>query len=311
MRPALTDVNELITSLLELVRRGLEADIEVDLRLADGLWPTEVDPTQLENAILNLVVNARDAMPQGGRLTLSTANRRVSSNGDGNAPGPGRHVMVAVADTGMGMTPEVLEHAFEPFFTTKAREKGSGLGLSMVAGFMDQSGGAVRIDSEPGRGTTVRLYFPRSERRPTESAPPALETSLDEPAGAGETILVVEDHDAVRELAVDTIANLGYRTIAAAQARAALDLLEERCDDVALLFTDVVLAGGMSGIELAREAVRLHPELKVLCTSGYTGRARPEPSAPADEFAIIRKPYRKAELARRLRAALGGTEARA
>jgi CheY-like chemotaxis protein len=286
----------------QLLRRTLGEHIECEFLLDRDLWRASVDPGQLASALLNLVLNARDAMPQGGKLTVEVRNIALDEsdldvNGEAR---PGDYVEVAVADTGSGMIAEVASRAFEPFFTTKEVGKGTGLGLSMVYGFAKQSGGAMQIRSEPGRGTAVRLFFPRIDAPHTAAAAPA-----DAPAAyAGtETILVVEDNDLVRAYVEKELKELGYRVIATRNGREALELLRQR-SEIDLLFTDVVMPGGMFGPELAREASRLRPELKVLFTSGYTEH----PVQPLDgldsEAKILNKPYRRNDLALMLRLVL-------
>jgi CheY-like chemotaxis protein len=260
-----------------------------------------VDPGQLATALLNLVLNAHDAMPDGGKLTVEVCNNSLgASDLDVNGePRPGDYVMVAVTDTGTGMTAEVASRAFEPFFTTKEVGKGTGLGLSMVYGFAQQSGGLVQMQSEPGHGSVVRLFFPRLATPPTEDPSPAERIVV--PDGS-ETILVVEDDDMVRAYIEGELKTLGYHVIAASNGPAALELLR-RPGDVHLLFTDVVMPGGMFGPELARQATQLRPELKVLFTSGYTQTPVKAPDG-VGEARILTKPFRRKDLAAMLRSAL-------
>jgi PAS domain S-box-containing protein len=303
LKPEAVDVNRLITGMADLLSRTLGETIEVETVLAGGLWQALVDPNQLENTLLNLAINARDAMPGGGKLTIETANARLDDEYAAlhEEVRPGQYVMMAVSDTGEGMTPDVLERAFEPFFTTKEVGRGSGLGLSMIYGFVKQSGGHVKIYSEPGQGTTVKVYLPRQAAPDGgRSRPAALRVN---PQGQGETILVVEDDRAVCELAMAILANLGYTAIAANDGAAALEVLAEH-PDTALLFTDVVLTGSMSGVELAREARRRWPALKVLYTSGYTENAIIHHGRLDEGVELLEKPYRIETLARKLRAVL-------
>ncbi|MCH9020273.1 MAG: PAS domain S-box protein [Proteobacteria bacterium] len=312
LRPRSTRVNELVGKLVNLSRRTLGETIAIKTALARDLWATYVDPGQLEAALLNLVVNARDAMPKGGGITIETRNRAAGEDGGvtGEEFDAGDHVMIAVSDTGSGMPPEVIERVFEPFFTTKDVGKGSGLGLSMVYGFVRQSGGRVIVQSEVGKGTTVRLYLPRADE--TEAPEPAA-PGRPQIRGQGQTILVVEDDAEVRALAVRVIEGLGYRVCEAANAASALEILAER-PEIELLFTDLVLPGGMGGTDLAREARRLRPELHVLYASGYTEDAIVRHGWLDDGVELIEKPYRKEMLAGRLAALLGadaaGTRAR-
>jgi CheY-like chemotaxis protein len=283
-----------------ILRRTLSEDIEIRLALADELWPAFADPTQLESAILNLAINARDAMPDGGSLTVSTANIALDEPYRDRhlEVRPGNYVLIAVTDTGEGMAPDVVERAFEPFFTTKEVGKGSGLGLSMVYGFIKQSNGHVTIYSEPGLGTTVRLYLPAT---PVVAESGIASRAAREEARHGrETVLVAEDDPFVRAYVVASLEELGYRTIAADDGREALKRLTQGLE-ADILFTDIVMPGGMNGWELAEQAQKVRPGLKVLFTSGYAleslvARGRIQP-----DVAILNKPYRKADLARLLR----------
>jgi CheY-like chemotaxis protein len=266
--------------------------------LSPTVDPCRVDRGQFEAAILNLVVNARDAMPSGGQITIETRNAALTPADLGDAPevGPGAYTVLAIGDTGEGMAPEVLAKAFEPFFTTKEVGRGSGLGLSMVYGFVQQSGGHVRIRSEPGIGTTVTLYLPSS----SEAAPVAATSGATERAPTGsETILVVEDNTEVLEVAAIILAELGYELVAATGPEEALAMLRgsRRID---ALFTDLVMPGGMAGDQLAREARVLRPGIKVLLATGYASHVAGS-GAELDGFPVITKPYRRAELAQRLR----------
>ncbi|HKJ00344.1 MAG TPA: PAS domain S-box protein [bacterium] len=303
LKPEPVDLNRLITGMTELLRRTLGETIEVETVLAGGLWQALVDPNQLENALLNLAINARDAMPVGGKLTIETANARLDDTYAAlhEEVRPGQYVMMAVSDTGEGMEPEVLERAFEPFFTTKEVGRGSGLGLSMIYGFVKQTGGHVKIYSEPGQGTTVKLYLPRQmaplSGRYRSVAPRA------NPLGLGEKVLVVEDDDAVRELAEAILTNLAYVPIVAPDGPTALALLEQH-PDTRLLFTDVVLTGSMSGVQLAHEAQRRRPGLKVLYTSGYTENAIIHHGRLDEGVELLEKPYRIETLAHKVRTVL-------
>jgi signal transduction histidine kinase/HAMP domain-containing protein/ActR/RegA family two-component response regulator len=310
--PKPVDVNALLSGMQPLLRRTLPGNIELVPVHADGLWRASVDPTQLESAILNLCINARDAMPGGGRITITTANaagRPPEGAGpvapDPGAPGPGEagagaYVSIAVADSGVGMDRATVERAFEPFFTTKEVGKGSGLGLSMVYGFVSQSKGHVRVDSAPGRGTTVTLYLPRADGEAPPSRPD--EEAAEAPVEPGtETILLVEDDEAVRPHVRDQLLGLGYRVVAVANGADALRALAQN-QDVALLFTDVVMPG-MSGPELAGQVRKLRPGLPVLFTSGYAGAAGAL-SGMGERPYLLQKPYRRHELAAKLRAVL-------
>jgi PAS domain S-box-containing protein len=300
LQPKVLDVNRLVLNMGNLLRRTFGETIDLEVVRGAGLWKTEADPGQLESAVLNLAINARDAMPRGGCLTIETSNafldeEYVALNPDLTL---GQYVVVAVSDTGTGMSAEVRDRAFEPFFTTKALGEGTGLGLSMVYGFVKQSGGHVKIYSEPGRGTTVRLYLPRA-RRDQEAAAP---TATAVPTGE-ETILVVEDEPDVRDIATHMLAAMGYRLLEAPNAADALTILDAT-ETIDLLFSDVVLPGGMSGHELADEARRRRPGLKVLFTSGYTPDAGGHQGRLDDDIDLLSKPYKRADLARKIRQAL-------
>jgi signal transduction histidine kinase/HAMP domain-containing protein/ActR/RegA family two-component response regulator len=302
-----TDLNKLVLGMLDLMRRTLGATIQINTVLANDLWDTLVDPDQLESALLNLVINARDAMPQGGRLTLETANILIEeeyavSQADMQ---PGPYVMLVVGDTGVGMPTKVLERAFEPFFTTKETGKGSGLGLSMVYGLVKQSGGHITIYSQPNQGTTVRLYLPPIETPvQTKTEPHAIDTSI---RGQGETILVVEDDTEVRLFAVNALRGLGYEPLQAPDAATALQVLETT-PNIILLFTDIVMPGEMDGVKLAAEAQHRYPELRVLYTSGYTEHALIGDGHQVAGVEVLTKPYRKADLGRKLQLLLGSRE---
>jgi PAS domain S-box-containing protein len=302
LKPELTDVNGLMAGMTSLLRRTLRGNIRIDAVLAGELWPVFVDASQLESALLNLAINARDAMPQGGRLTLRTAPISVTPEEAERQPDlpAGDHVEIRVDDTGIGMPAEVLARAFEPFFTTKQMGRGSGLGLSMVYGFVKQSGGRISIDSAPGRGTRVRLVLPRAESGIEPAAAPPAPVQA---PGNGELILLVEDDPSVRQLASGIVAGLGYRLIEAPDGPAALAVLAES-GEVDLLVSDVMLPRGMNGFELARRARQLQPGLRVLFMSGYAESAMAEAGAGLGEIDLIHKPFRKADLAARLRRTL-------
>ncbi|HYQ91581.1 MAG TPA: ATP-binding protein, partial [Candidatus Competibacteraceae bacterium] len=295
------DLNRLVAGMWELLQRTLGETIQIETRLAADLVQIVIDPSQLETALLNLAVNARDAMPTGGRLTIETANCMLAEDDPRTQSyqmNPGLYVLLAVSDTGCGMPPAVVEHAVEPFFTTKEAGQGSGLGLSMVYGLVKQSGGHLQLYSEVGQGTTLRIYLPAV---PLAPGPPRATShpAASLPTGQGQLILVVEDEASVRRLAVHLLQSLGYQTVEAETAASALAVLAAN-PGVAVLFTDVVLPGGRSGLELAQEACQQRPGLKVLFTSGYTEAHLTQFTYPLAGSKLLSKPYRKAQLADQL-----------
>ncbi|MEE9140724.1 MAG: PAS domain S-box protein [Alphaproteobacteria bacterium] len=305
LHPEVIDLGKLVSGMTGMLRRTLGEMIEVETLIPEGLWRTRADPGQVENALLNLAINARDAMPKGGSLIIETANIRLSKKAAAKHTdaAPGDYVMLVVADTGSGMPAEVLERVFEPFFTTKEVGKGTGLGLSMVYGFAIQSGGFADIASTPGKGTRVELYLPKAEVGEEAAAEGAV--TGEQRAGEGETILVVEDDKNVRDVAVTLLTSLGYQIVEAENGPAALSLLESG-EPIDLLFTDLVMPAGMNGRELAHEARRRNPGLKVLFTTGYTGETLYDGGEIKEGAGLIPKPYAKKQLARAIREALGG-----
>jgi len=302
--PKPTDINRLIASLSEMLLRTLGEAVQLETVQAGGLWLASVDDNQLENALLNLAVNARDAMPGGGKVTIETANCYLDQayvDAVAEPVQPGQYVLIAVADSGSGMSRDALEHAFEPFFTTKPAGRGTGLGLSQVYGFVRQSAGHVRIYSEIGEGTIVKLYLPR--HMGSAHADDATDRTASAGAIGGETILVVEDDEALRLYAVEVLSELGYRTLSAANGKAALEVLD-REPDIDLLFTDVVMPGGMNGRQFADEAMKRRPGLKVLFTTGYTRNAIIHQGRLDPGVNLIGKPYTFADLSARVRAIL-------
>lgn len=304
LEPKVVDMNQLIAGMDALLRHVLNEDIETEVARAAGLSLVEIDPGQLETAILNLAINARDAMPHGGRLTLETARTRLDADYARANPDvtPGDYVLLSVSDTGCGMGQQVLQRAFEPFFTTKDVGKGSGLGLSMVYGFVRQSGGHAKIYSEPGEGTSVKLYFPASSQRQVHTT--ASVQTNDLPTGS-EHILVVEDDKLVQTNLVSQLIELGYKVSCADNGPDAL-LLLQRHSDIALLFTDVVMPGGMNGRQLADRARTLRPDLPVLFTSGYTENAIVHHGRLDQGVHLLGKPYRRQDLAQKVRRVLSG-----
>lgn len=303
LTPVRVDFNEMITRMAGMLRRTFGETIQIGVVAGKNVPAAMVDPAQLETALLNLSVNARDAMPDGGKLTIETATvtfdeQHAALEGDVK---PGYYVTLAVSDTGTGMPPGVVARAFEPFFTTKDTGKGSGLGLAMVYGFVKQSGGHAKIYSEPGLGTTVKLFLPATVL-PIAAAVVASGEAQARPTGR-ETVLVVEDEEDVRQLACRVLAGLGYKIVQATDGESALAALQAH-GDIALLFTDVVLPGGMNGPQIARAATARHPGLKVLYTSGYTGNAIEQLEALQTPVQLISKPYSIEDLAQNVRGIL-------
>jgi len=304
LSPKIVNLNRLVGEMSELLSRTLGEPVTLETVLAGGLWPVRVDPHQMESALVNLAVNARDAMPDGGRLTVRTANLSAQAAMASGQPGleAQDYVTISVADRGAGMTPDVLERVFEPFFTTKAVGKGTGLGLSMVYGFVRQSGGEVAIVSEPGEGTTVTIYLPR--RAGAEADIEAGAPAASPRAAGGEVVLVVEDEDEVRQMSVEALTELGYQVCSAAGGEAALQVMAglPRLD---LLFTDVVMPG-MTGRQLAETARARAPGLKVLYTTGYTPDSVVHDGVMDEGVELLPKPFSISELADKVRAVLDG-----
>ena len=309
LAPERVDPNRLVSRMSELLIRTLGERIEVETIQAARAWPIEVDLNQMENALLNLAVNARDAMPEGGKLTIEVANTHIDDRYAAQEEDvqPGQYVLISLSDTGQGMDAETLSHAIEPFFTTKEVGRGTGLGLSMVYGFIKQSGGHIRVYSEVGEGTSVKIYLPRFHglvpaNDQLEEAPrPAV-------SGGDETVLVCEDDDKVRAYAVEVLNELGYRVIEASNGAAALDALEQAPVPVDLLFTDVVLPGGMTGADVAREAAARRPELKILFATGYARNAIFHHGRLDPGVELLTKPFTYAELAGKVREVLDRRE---
>jgi signal transduction histidine kinase len=305
LAPRVIALNKVVAGMTELLQRTLGEAVDVETVLAGGLWSAFADLNQLENTILNLAVNARDAMPDGGKLTIETANCSLDeaySEREGRDLPPGQYVGLFVSDTGAGMPAEVIAKAFEPFFTTKGVGQGTGLGLSQVYGFVKQSGGHVKIYSEVGQGTTAKLYFPRHRAKGAAAEPPAAAAAAPH-AKPGETVLVVEDDPDVRSFTTEIVAKLGYSVVCAGDGAAALRLLESD-PEVHLLFTDVGLPKGMNGRQLADEAVRRWPRLKVLFTTGYARNAIVHHGRLDPGVEVLFKPFAFAELAAKLRRVL-------
>ncbi|MER8442452.1 CHASE3 domain-containing protein [Mesorhizobium sp. M1066] len=306
LAPQIVDANRLLTGMSDLIRRALGETIRIETVLAGGLWKTHADPSQIENAVLNLAVNARDAMGDDGKLTIETANSHLDeSYAAAHAEvAAGQYVMIAVSDTGSGMTPDVIAKAFEPFFTTKPVNKGTGLGLSQVFGFVKQSGGHVNIYSEPGEGTTIKIYLPRYFGAEEPAVPAGRGDNPSAPVT--ETILVVEDDARVRVSTTEAIRELGYTVIHAASGEEALQKLAER-PNVGLLFTDIVMPV-MNGRKLAEEAVARMPQLKVIFTTGFTRNAVVHNGVLDHDVHFLAKPFTIEQLAAKLRDVLGTTQ---
>jgi CheY-like chemotaxis protein len=301
--------NSLISGMEELIRRTMGPAITVEVVGSAGLWTALVDPNQLENALLNLCINARDAMPDGGRLTIETANRWIDERaGRERELNPGQYLSLCVSDTGSGMTPEVIARAFDPFFTTKPIGMGTGLGLSMIYGFARQSGGQVRIYSEVGQGTMVCIYLPRhyGKDEATEAAPNARNVPF---AEQDETVLVVDDEPTVRMLMTEVLTDLHYTAVEAPDGAAALKVLQSdmRID---LLITDVGLPGGMNGRQLADAGRALRPDLKVLFVTGYAENAVVGNGHLEPGMHVLTKPFAMDELASRVSAIIAGSQGR-
>jgi signal transduction histidine kinase/CheY-like chemotaxis protein len=306
LEPKVINVGRLVGGMEELLRRSIGEGVEMETVVSPTLWNAFADPTQVENAVLNLAINARDAMDGVGKLTIEVRNAHLDHGYSAKNPEvePGQYVMLAVSDTGSGMSAELIERVFEPFFTTKAEGKGSGLGLSMVYGFAKQSGGHVKIYSEVGEGTTVRLFLPRV----FESEDVATGPELVEAGGGSETILVVEDDAEVRSTVTEMLRDLGYKVLTAKDAASAIPILESGVK-IDLLFTDVVMPGPVRSPELARKAKELLPNVAVLFTSGYTENAIVHGGRLDVGVNLLTKPYSRQTLAARIRDALdGGTK---
>lgn len=302
--PASVDINRLIEGLIKLIARTIGQSVEIDFEPGDGLWPVQIDPGQLEAALLNLAVNSRDAMTDGGALTIRSKNvKRRDPNARGKKMPMRDYVCIEVSDTGSGMTPEVLEKAVEPFFTTKETGGGSGLGLSMVYGFVSQSGGVFEVTSKEGRGTTVQLFLPRDGEH---DVPPHKDELIEPESGPkGHTILVVEDDPGVRDVVRKHLQGAGYEILVAPTAEEALDIMAET-PGFDLLFTDIVLGRGMNGVQLATETMKRYPGVKVLCTSGYAESTIFAEYPDAHDLDIIAKPVARRVLLESITQCLAG-----
>ncbi|MCD1619342.1 response regulator [Salipiger manganoxidans] len=302
LQPQVTDLNAVVSGMEGMLRRTITKDIDIRIVAAADLWRTEVDPAQIESALLNLAINSRDAMPEGGVLTIETANVALDEDYVASEPGltAGEFAMISVSDNGHGIAKEQLGRVFEPFFTTKPVGKGTGLGLSMVYGFVKQTGGHISVYSEPGNGTTVKIYFPRYY-----GTTPAPAGKVQEKAAlpGQETILIVEDDSLISQQLSAQLTDLGYSVLAAPAGAAALAILKER-RDIDLLLTDIILPGGMNGQQVAEAAKAINPQLKLLYTSGYSENAIIHHGRLAPGTELLSKPYRRSELALKIRQVL-------
>ena len=305
LKPKLLDLNAIVLSMDKMVRRLVSQTIEMRTRVEKNLGAVKADPGQIEQVILNLIVNARDAMPDGGKLWIETKNVELDGSfaNDQSSIKPGQYVMLSVTDTGVGISPDTLPHIFEPFYTTKESSRGTGLGLSTVYGIIKQSGGHIQGNSEGGKGTTFKVYLPRVEG-PVQAPQEAESTGATDGRGK-ETILLVEDEPAVRELARLVLSEQGYKVIEAQNSEDAVRLAGKHGSEIHLLLTDVVMPG-MSGHDLAKHLTALHTNLRVLYMSGYTYNVIPENETLAEGRSFLQKPFTPQVLTQKVREALGG-----
>jgi CheY-like chemotaxis protein len=303
--PKPTNVNRLIAGMEELIRRTVGPSVQMEVIEAGGLWPTLIDPNQLENALLNLCINARDAMPDGGRLTIETANKWLDDRAAKERElSPGQYVSLCVTDTGTGMSPTVIAHAFEPFYTTKPFGQGTGLGLSMIYGFARQSGGQIRIYSELGKGTTMCLYLPRHHQVAGENDAFALPAE-EKPRGDGEVVLVIDDEPTIRMLISEVLEEHGYVVVEAWDGPSGMPILQSAAR-IDLLITDVGLPNGMNGRQVADAARQMRPGLKVLFITGYAENAVIGNGHLDKGMQVIAKPFEMDVLARKIREIVEG-----
>ena len=311
LAPERIDPNRLVSGMSDLLNRTLGETIEVETIQSARIWPIEIDVNQMENALLSLAVNARDAMPDGGKLTIEVANTHIDEDYAAQEAevSPGQYVLISVSDTGQGMDEDVLSHAIEPFFTTKEVGRGTGLGLSMVYGFIKQSGGHIRVYSERGHGTTVKIYLPRFYG-PLPDNDTGTVSRATPVCGGDETVLVCEDDDKVRAYTVDVLKELGYRVMEADNGAAALQALEMASEPIDLLFTDVILPGGMTGADIAQQARAQQPGLRILFATGYARNAIIHHGRLDPGVELLTKPFTYAELATKVREMLDRDDAR-
>ena len=311
LAPERIDPNRLVSGMSDLLNRTLGETIEVETIQSARIWPVEIDVNQMENALLSLAGNARDAMPDGGKLTIEVANTHIDEAYAAQEAevSPGQYVLISVSDTGQGMDEDVLSHAIEPFFTTKEVGRGTGLGLSMVYGFIKQSGGHIRVYSERGHGTTVKIYLPRFYG-PLPDNDTGTVSRATPVCGGDETVLVCEDDDKVRAYTVDVLKELGYRVMEADNGAAALQALETASEPIDLLFTDVILPGGMTGADIAQQARAQQPGLRILFATGYARNAIIHHGRLDPGVELLTKPFTYAELATKVREMLDRDDAR-
>ena len=297
-------LNDLVVNVADMLRRALGEHITLSTSLASDAWSTRADPGQFQSAIVNMAVNSRDAMPQGGKLVIETRNIVLDAHQTDyqSELQPGAYVQLSISDTGTGMDPLVRDRVFEPFFTTKEKGRGTGLGLAMVYGFVKQSGGHVTIYSEPGHGTTINLYFPRSDALAPDTY--SAKNASDTAGPPRETILVVEDDSRVRQLTIKRLKLIGYEVLEASDGPTALEILN-RGDAVDLVFTDLIMPGGLSGRDVAIRARQIKPGIKVLLTSGYAEELVRGDDLQRENLKVLRKPYQQADLVKALRQVLG------
>jgi CheY-like chemotaxis protein len=307
MRPEPIDLGAVVSDIEPMLRRLIGEDVELSTSLEPGLGWVQADAGQLDQVILNLVVNARDAMSSGGTIELATANVQLDEAYAADHPGgrPGQFVMISVSDTGVGIDPATLARIFEPYFTTKDRGRGTGLGLATVLGIVEQSGGHIDVTSKVGKGTTFRVYLPR--QADPKTAAPDIGTQR-QPQGGHETVLLAEDEEAVRRLATMALERNGYHVIPAADGGAALEAASAHNGPIHLLLTDVIMPG-LNGRELANQFATIHPETRVLYMSGYAGEALSAQGVLDSSVAFLAKPFVPAELARKVRDVLDGPSA--
>jgi CheY-like chemotaxis protein len=300
LQPRVLNLNEVVTGVEQMLRRLIGEDIELTVSLKSDIGPVKADPGQVEQVIMNLAVNARDAMPSGGKLTIETSNNELGREYTRRHPEarPGPYVMLAVSDTGIGMNKEIESHLFEPFFTTKDHGKGTGLGLSTVYGIIKQSNGHIGVYSEPGKGSTFKVYLPRSDDSPEHRK------LGEKPTGnlkGSETILLTEDEDMLRELAKRVLIRNGYTVLEASHGAEAIKISEQHPDTIHMLITDVVMPGGIGGRELGEKLVSLRPDMEVLYISGYTDSAIVKNGMLDPDISFLQKPFTPDVLTRKVR----------